>query len=92
MTRETQIVHKTVLKQVGNAVVLTIPTELLQILNIGSGTRVGLEAKNGAILIIPQQKPRYTLKELIAQCDIKARPAPKDSQWLNSASLGKEIL
>jgi len=40
----------------------------------------------------PQKRLRYTLKELIARCDPKARLPKEDREWLNSKPVGGEIL
>ena len=37
-------------------------------------------------------KPRYTLAELLAQCDFDMPLSQEDKDWLNAKPVGKEIL
>ena len=37
------------------------------------------------------KKPRYTLAELLAECDPKAPPTDEDRVWLNSTPAGREL-
>lgn len=37
-------------------------------------------------------KPKYSLEELLVQCDPKASPSDRDREWLESGSVGREIL
>lgn len=84
--------YNTTLRKVGGSIMLAVPPALLDILEIGSGTQVGLSIKNGAILVKPHKKPHYTLSELIAMCDMTAKPEPRDDEWLDSSPVGKEVL
>jgi antitoxin ChpS len=40
----------------------------------------------------PQKRLRYTLDELLAQCDPKAPRARKDQEWLDSKPIGGELI
>ncbi len=61
--------HTTNLRKVGGSVMMAVPPALLDLLHIGAGAKVGLAVDNGRLVVDPQPRPRYTLDELLAQCD-----------------------
>ena len=44
------------------------------------------------MVVKPMPKPKYTLADLLAQCDPKAKISKEDKQWLELTSVGNEIL
>jgi antitoxin ChpS len=40
----------------------------------------------------PQQRRRYTLDELLAQCDPKAPRGTEEQEWLDSEPTGGELV
>ncbi len=54
--------------------------------------KVELTVDNGRLVVEPQMRPRYTLDELLAQCDGSAEITTEDRQWLDSKPLGAELL
>jgi len=42
-------------------------------------------------VIQPQTKPKYTLDELLAQCDAHAPLRKKDRAWIDLAPAGREL-
>ena len=54
--------------------------------------RSGLRIEKGRLIVEPQHKPRYTLDELLAQCNRKARRSKEDREWLDNGPAGAEIL
>jgi len=85
-------VYTTNLRKVGGSIMLAVPPALLEVLHLRPGTKVGLAVEKGRLVIEPQQKPRYTLGELLAQCDPKARRGKKDREWLDSGTAGGELI
>jgi antitoxin ChpS len=85
-------VHTTKLRKVGGSIMLAVPPTLIEMLRLQPGAKVGIAVESGRLVVEPQKRPRYTLKELIAQCDPKARLTKEDREWLNSKPVGGEIL
>ena len=89
--------HTTNLRKVGGSVMLAVPPALLDILHLQPGATVGIAIENGRIIVEPQKRRRYTLKELLAKCDPKA-PRPRgrarkaEQEWLDSKPVGAEII
>jgi antitoxin ChpS len=71
---------------------LAVPPALLDILQLRPGAKVGLAVQNGRLVVEPQQRPHYTLDELLAQCNPKALPSKEDREWLDSKPVGGELI
>jgi antitoxin ChpS len=84
--------HITNLRKVGGSVMLAVPPALLDILHLQPGSKVGIAIESGRLVVEPRQRRRYTLGELLAQCDPKAPRAKQEQEWLNSKPAGGEIV
>jgi antitoxin ChpS len=83
--------HITNLRKVGGSVMLAVPPAILELLNLEAGATVGLAVDGERLVIQPQPKPRYTLDELLAQCDAHSRITKKDRVWIDLAPIGREL-
>jgi len=52
----------------GNSLAVRIPAALAEKLEVCSGTPVEITAKNGSIVITPQKRRKYTVRELLKGC------------------------
>jgi antitoxin ChpS len=84
--------HTTNLRKVGGSVMLAVPPALLDILRLQPGAKVGIAIESGRLVVEPRQRPRYALKELLTQCNPKARRTKVERVWLESKSAGRELL
>ena len=84
--------HTTNLRKVGGSVMLAVPPALLDILRLQPGAQVGIEIDNGRLVVEPQRRRRYTLDELLAQCNPKKTRSKEDRTWLSDKPAGAEIL
>jgi antitoxin ChpS len=84
--------HITNLRKVGGSVMLAVPPALLDMLHLQPGAKVGLAVESGRLVVEPRQRRRYTLNELLAQCDPKAPRTRQDRQWLDSKPVGGELI
>jgi antitoxin ChpS len=71
---------------------LAVPPALLDILHLRSGAKVGLTVQSGRLVVEPQQRPHYTLDELLAQCNPKASRSKEDREWLDDSPVGGELI
>lgn len=83
--------HATDLRKVGGSVMLAVPPTLLALLDLEAGAKVDIGIEAGRLVVVPRTGPRYTLDELLAQCDGSAPDAP-DRAWRDSPPVGKELL
>ncbi|HML56395.1 MAG TPA: antitoxin [Solidesulfovibrio magneticus] len=84
--------HTTNLRKVGGSVMLAVPPAILELLKLQAGSSVGLAVTDGRLVIEPIRPPRYTLDELLAQCDASAAVSDEDRQWLDGRPTGSELL
>ena len=86
--------HTTNLRKVGGSVMLTVPPALLDILRLQAGAKVGIAVESGRLIVEPQRRRRYTLAELLARCDPKAKRArnKEEQEWLDSKPVGGELI
>ncbi len=80
-----------VLRKFGNSTGAVFPSAVVKDLGLRPGQPMTMDAKpDGTITFAPKRK--YSLSELIAQCDQKA-PVPADmARWEAARPVGKEIL
>ena len=84
--------HTTNLRKVGGSVMLAVPPALLNLLQLGVGARVDIRIEDGGLVVTPRTRPRYSLEELLAQCDETAPAAAEDRAWLDAKPVGNELL
>jgi antitoxin ChpS len=83
--------HTTNLRKVGGSVMLAIPPAILKLLHLEAGSKVGLSVDGERLVIQPQPKPRYTLDELLAQCEPAAAITEENRAWLDLPPTGREL-
>jgi antitoxin ChpS len=84
--------HITNLRKVGGSVMLAFPPALLDILQLQPGANVGIAVEGGRLVVERQQRPRYTLDELLAQCDPDAPRSKEEQEWFDSKPVGGELI
>jgi antitoxin ChpS len=84
--------HTTNQRKVGGSVMLAVPPALLDVLHLAAGAKVGLVVDNGRLVVEPAARPRYTLEELLAQCDASTEISAEDREWLDARPVGDELL
>lgn len=84
--------HTTNLRKVGGSVMLAVPPALLDVLHLNVGAKVGIAIDNGRLVVEPQARPRYTLEDLLAQCDSSVNIMVEDREWLDAKQVGGELL
>ena len=83
--------HKGVLRKVGGSVVVALPPAILKQLDIAAQSTVAIAVSGSDILLRPQRRPRYSLAELLANCDQDAA-WQLDEDWTSGAPEGRELL
>lgn len=84
--------HTTNLRKVGGSIMLAVPPAILDLLHLHAGATVGLVIDHGRLVIEPTLRPRYSLDELLAQCDESVEMSDEDRAWLDTKSVGRELL
>ena len=84
--------HTTNLRKVGGSVMLAVPRAVLDVLGLRAGAKVGIAIERGRLVVEPPKRPRYTLNELLVQCDSKARRTKEEREWLDNKPVGRELI
>lgn len=78
------------LKKMGNSTALIVPPPVLKDLGIRAGqTMTMVTTPDGKMILSPKRK--YTLADLIAQCDQKAAPPRELALWDAARAAGQEV-
>ena len=73
----------------GNSMALRIPAVTMRAWGIAEGQTVALKVEDGALVVKPAQR-RFTLAELLAQCDFSQPISNEDREWINASPVGLE--
>jgi antitoxin ChpS len=84
--------HTTSLRKVGGSIMMAIPPALLDLLQLRAGATVDVSVDHGRLVVEPRPRPRYTLDELLAQCDPSIEPSEEDRRWTSSPPVGGELI
>jgi antitoxin ChpS len=80
------------LRKVGGSVMLAVPPAILDILHLKAGETVDVTVDDGRLVVEPKLRPRYSLEELLAQCDASAELTAEEREWLDAKPVGNELL
>lgn len=84
--------HSTNLRKVGGSIMLAVPPAILDLLGLGAGAKVDIDIQDGRLVIEPDARPRYSLDDLLAQCDETAPTSGEDRAWVDAKPVGRELL
>jgi antitoxin ChpS len=82
----------TKLRKVGGSVMMVVPPSVLDMLHLQADATVALAVEGERLIVESPRRLRYTLAELLAQCDASAPLPEEDREWLDSGPLGRELL
>lgn len=84
--------YSTNLRKVGGSVMLTVPPAILDILHLQIGTTVGMAIEGERLIVEARNRPKYTLEELLAQCDETIEITTEEQEWMDMKPVGTELL
>ena len=71
---------------------LAVPPVLLELLHLKAGASVGVAVDGERLVVAASPRLRYTLAELLAASDYSGGVSAEEREWLDSPSVGKELL
>tara|TARA_R110001592_G_scaffold66617_2_gene204568 strand:+ start:8765 stop:9022 length:258 start_codon:yes stop_codon:yes gene_type:complete len=84
---------KTAIRKIGNSSGAIIPSTILKKLNLVEGDIIEITDDGKRIVIEPkQERPKYSLDELIQACDEKAEIPAELLDWDSAEPVGQELL
>jgi antitoxin ChpS len=84
--------YRTRLRTVGGSVMFAIPKAILESLDLEANASVGLSIDQGKLIVDPRPVRRYSLAELVAECDVSAPATTEDAEWLGDQPTGHEAI
>ncbi|HGC0415206.1 TPA: type II toxin-antitoxin system ChpS family antitoxin [Escherichia coli] len=78
------------IKRWGNSSGMVIPNVVMKELNLRPGQSVEAQVSNNQLILTPISR-RYSLDELLAQCDMNATELSEQYVWGKSTPAGDEI-
>jgi antitoxin ChpS len=86
--------HTTTLREVGDSIMLAVPSALLLELQLKAGETVMVGVENGRLIVDPSPKPRprYTLEQLLEASDYSQPQPPEEREWVDAPATGRELL
>ncbi|WP_460416890.1 AbrB/MazE/SpoVT family DNA-binding domain-containing protein [Pseudomonas sp. microsymbiont 2] len=87
-----EILMQIKIQQWGNSAAIRIPSTVLKQMRLEVGSTLSLDTAGESMVLKPvRAKPKYTLEELMAQCDLNA-PEPEDmAAWNAMRPVGREM-
>lgn len=79
-----------VLRRYGNSTVAVLPPPVLRDLGIAAGQHMSLQTTEDGRIVL-SRKRKYSLAEMVAQCDLKAEPPADLALWDKSRPAGDEV-
>lgn len=73
----------------GNSAAVRLPAALLDHLGIAAGDQLEVDIRPDGLMLKPA-RPRYSLAELLAQCDAGSPMAEHMENWEGASAAGKE--
>jgi len=71
---------------------VAIPPPLLEFLRLRAGSKVDVAIEKGRLIVQPRKRPSYTLAELLAESNPRARRTREDREWLAGKATGRELI
>lgn len=78
------------LRAVGGSVIMAVPKRILDLVQLRAGSQVNIDVQQGRLIVSPIRKKRYTLAELVAQCDLSLPISAEEQEWLDAPAVGLE--
>ncbi len=64
----------------------------VELLDLKPGMVVALSVDEGRLVVQTQNRSKYTLQELLDQCDFSLPVTTEEREWLDAPAVGEEVL
>jgi antitoxin ChpS len=99
MARRIAVTNVTTLKTAGGSLIMTVPANVRKALSLVAGTRMSISVEGSGMVVeaiepdapIKVRRPKYTLEELLADCNPEAPMSEEERAWHNAPPVGREI-
>lgn len=84
--------HRARLRKVGGSIMLAIPPAILELLQLNAGSTVDVDVVGNRLIVESKARSRYSLAELLAECDPGQPISSAERDWLDTKPAGDELL
>lgn len=83
-----------VLKRAGGSLIVTVPARARDALHLSAGQEMTVAVEGGRLVLEPAKpaRPKYSIDELIAKCDLSAPYPDEAREWIDAPAVGRELL
>ena len=79
------------LKRAGGSLIMTVPASVRDALRLSEGQQLDVAVDDGKIVLRPAT-PRYSLDQLLAECDFDQPYSDEERVFLDAEPVGRELL
>lgn len=84
---------RTRIRKIGNSAGMILPSVILKKLDLSEGDEIEVSENGKQITLTPNKiKPKYTLKELLGQCNKNTAVPEAVQEWDEMPTIGREEL
>jgi antitoxin ChpS len=85
---------RTTLKKAGGSLALTGPARVRDVLQLSAGMEMSVSVEGNRLVLEATRAPqhKYTLDELMAQCDLNVSYTADERRWLDEPPVGREVI
>lgn len=80
------------LRKVGGSVMVALPPAILEMLDMHSGSQVSMAIEAGRLVIEPGVHRKYSLRDLLSQCDESVPMSYEERGWTSGTAGGRELI
>ena len=99
MARRIAVTNVTTLKAAGGSLIMTVPANVRKALSLVAGTQMSISVEGAGMVVevvesnapIKVRRPKYTLEELLADCNPDAPMSEEERAWHDAPPVGREI-
>jgi antitoxin ChpS len=71
---------------------LSVPKSEVQDLHLEDVSYLDVTVEGESFVLRPHRKPKYTLQELLDQCDYSIPMDKEEREWLDAPRVGRELI
>ena len=80
------------IREVNGSLAISIPRDAVKDLNLHEGSSLDVTVEGQEIVLKPRRRSKYTLQELLDQCDPSIPLSEEDKAWEAVPPVGREII
>jgi antitoxin ChpS len=71
---------------------LSISSDAVEALGLKDGSALDVSIDGASVILRPRKRSKYSLEELLSQCDYSIPMDEEERAWLDAPRLGRELI